>query len=172
MHGPETRSRDLRSRLRCELIEYGLNVAYLAPAFAVFTMYRRPVLAVHDIAYTNYWVALIEALIIGKAIMLGGLLRLGRGLEAKPLLYPTLYKTVVFIRLVGAFTVVEHSLGSLWTGEGILEGVLGFSRQGLLEQLAHGLVIFVALPASSRNWSTTRSRLTGPHATSFSRARP
>ena len=46
--------------------------------------YRRLVLAAHDITYTNYWVALIEALILAKVVMIGDVLRLGRGLDINP----------------------------------------------------------------------------------------
>jgi len=92
---PETKGRELKEKARHGLIEYALNVVYLTLVFAAFTVYRRLVLAEYDIAYTNYWVALIEGLILGKVIMLGSLFRLGRGLEEKPLIYPALYKTVV-----------------------------------------------------------------------------
>ena len=91
---------EIRQKVRHGLTEYGLNVIYLTFVFAAFTMHRRLVLAAHDITYTNYWVALIEALILGKVIMIGSVFRLGRGLESKPLIYPTLYKTLVFTALV------------------------------------------------------------------------
>ena len=44
-----------------EMGEYVINVIYLALVFAAFTQYRRLVLAAHDIIYTNYWVAVIQA---------------------------------------------------------------------------------------------------------------
>ena len=48
---------------------------YLALVFAAFTQYRRFLLAAHGIVYTNYWVAVIEALILAKVIMIGDVLR-------------------------------------------------------------------------------------------------
>ena len=79
-----------------EMAEYGINVIYLALVFAAFTQYRRLVLAAHDIIYTNYWVAVIQALILGKVIMIGAVFHAGRGLERRPLIYPTLYKALIF----------------------------------------------------------------------------
>ena len=102
------------------MVEYWINVCYLTLVFAAFTQYRRFLLAAHDITYTNYWVAVIEALILAKVIMIGDVLRLGRGLEQKPLIYPTLYKTVVFTLFVGVFTLVEHAIKGLWTGKGFM----------------------------------------------------
>ena len=49
--------------------------------FAAFTIYRRLILASYDISYTNYWVAVIEALILGKVIMIGDFSPFGRSLE-------------------------------------------------------------------------------------------
>ncbi len=92
----EMKKGNLKERLFHEVVEYWVNFCYLALVFAAFTQYRRFVLAAHDITYTNYWVAVIEALILAKVISIGGVLRLGRGLEKKPLIYPTIYKTVVF----------------------------------------------------------------------------
>ena len=127
------------------MIEYAINVVYLALVFAAFTVYRRLLLAAHEITYTNYGVALIEALILGKVIMIGGVFRLGRGLEDKPLIFPTLYKSVIFSVFVGAFTVIEHAIKGLWHGKGLMEGVAEFFGKGFHELVAGSLIVFVAL---------------------------
>ena len=77
---------NLKKKIVHEIGEYLINVCYLTVVFAAFTEYRRFLLAVHDITYTNYGVAVIEALILGKVIMTGEVVRLGRGLEQKPLI--------------------------------------------------------------------------------------
>jgi hypothetical protein len=124
-----------------EVAEYWINVVYLTLMFAAFTQYRRFILAAYDITYTNYWVAVIKALILAKVIMIGDVLRLGLGLEQKPLIYPTLYKTVVFTLFVGVFTVVEHAIKGLWKGQGLAGGLADFLGH---ELVANCLVVFVA----------------------------
>ena len=136
---------DLKGKLRQELIGYGINVIYLTLVFAAFTVYRRLLLAAHDISYANYGVSLIEALILGKVIMIGDVLRLGRGLETKPLIYATLYKTTVFCVLVAVFKIVEHGIKGLWKGEGFVKGAAEMVTNGFQELLANTLVVFVAL---------------------------
>jgi hypothetical protein len=126
------------------MAEYWLNVIYLASCSAL-PQYRRLVLAAYDITYTNYWVALIEALVLAKVIMIGGVARLGRGLEQKPLIYPTLYKAVVFTLFVIAFAVVEHAVKGLWSGKGLTEALVELYGERFHEALAGSLVIFVAL---------------------------
>jgi hypothetical protein len=135
----------LKKKVRHELIGYAINVVYLALVFGAFTVYRRLLLAAHDIAYTQYGIAVIEALILGKVIMIGDFLRLGRGLESKPLIYPTLYKTVVFCAFVAFFKVIENGVRGLLKGEGFGKGAAEIWQQGLPELLANTLVVFVAL---------------------------
>ena len=138
---PET----LAEKARHELIEYAVNVVYLAIVFAAFTWYRRLILASYDIAYTNYWVALIEALILGKVIMIGGIFRLGRRLDDRPLIFSSLYKTAVFCLFCAAFTVVEHTVVGLWRSEGLAAGLHELAEKGAHEVLANTLMLFVSL---------------------------
>ncbi len=144
MSGSEKKKGNWKEKLLHEFTEYWLNVIYLTLVFAAFTQYRRLLLAAYDILYTNYWFAVIEALILAKVIMIGDVVRLGRGLEKKPLIVPTLYKTVVFTLFVGAFTVLEHAIKGLWTGTGFMGGIADFFGKGSHELLANCIVVFVA----------------------------
>ena len=144
MDSPDTQKKDWKKILFHELVEYWINVAYLTLVFAAFTQYRRFILAAYDITYTNYWVALIEALILAKVIMIGAVFRLGRGLEDKPLIFPTLYKTAVFVLFVGAFTVIEYMIKGLWKGTGLMGGLDELLEKWPNELIAFALVVFVA----------------------------
>jgi hypothetical protein len=144
MSSPDKKKGDLKKRLFQEMVEYWINVCYLTLVFAAFTQYRRFVLAAHNITYTNYWVAVIEALILAKVVMIGDVLRLGRRLDHKPLIYSTLLKTLVFSLFVGAFTLIEHVIKGLWAGKGLMGGLVDLLRKGHHELLAGCLVTFVA----------------------------
>jgi hypothetical protein len=145
MGNPDKMKKTWKERFFHEMVEYWIAVIYLTLVFAAFTQYRRLVLAAYDITYTNYWVALIEALILAKVITIGAVIRLGRGLEQKPLIYPTLYKTVVFTLFVIAFTVVEHAVKGLWSGKGLAGALVELYGERFHELLAGALVIFAAL---------------------------
>lgn len=144
MSSPEKKKGNLKQKIFHEMTEYWIIVIYLTLVFAAFTQYRRLVLAAHDITYTNYWIAVIEALILGKVVMIGDALRVGRGFERRPLIYPTLFRTLAFCLFVGAFTIGEHMAKGLWHGEGITGGLTGFLEKGHHELLANSLVVFVA----------------------------
>jgi hypothetical protein len=89
-------------------------------------------------------VALIEGVILGKVIMIGGVLRLGRGLESKPLIFPTLYKTAVFTFFCAVFKVLEFEIKGLFKGEGLMGGIDALLAKDTHELLANSLVVFVA----------------------------
>ena len=145
MSVPGKKPEGFKERVRHELIEYAFNVIYLTIVFAAFTIYRRLLLSAHDITYTNYGFALIEALILGKVIMIGGVFHLGRGLEDRPLIYPTLYKTVVFTIFCAVFTLAEHAIKGLVSGQGVAAGLAEYAAQGYEVILANSMVVFVAL---------------------------
>lgn len=144
MNNTEKKPEELKKKIMHEMVEYLINVCYLAIVFAAFTQYRRLLLDAYGIGYMHYGVAVIEALILGKVIMIGEMFHLGRGLEQKPLIYPTLYKTFVFSLFVAVFKVIEHMLKGLWNGEGVAAGLIELSEKWSHELLANSLVVFVA----------------------------
>ena len=127
-----------------EAIEYWINFIYLAFFFGMFTWYRRLILAEYQISYMHYGVGLIEAAVLAKVIMIGDILRLGRGLEEKSLIFPTLYKTVVFSVWVAVFGLLEHTVGGLLHGKGLMGGLEELISKGRYELLARCLVTFFA----------------------------
>jgi hypothetical protein len=106
----------LKKKIVHQVAEYWINVGYLPLMFAGFTQYRRFIPAAHKITYTDYGVAVIEALILAKVIMIGDVLPLGRRFEQEPLIFSALLKTVVFSLLVGAFTLIEQAIKNHWIG--------------------------------------------------------
>jgi len=105
-----------------EMTEYWINFVYLAVVFFTFTPYRRLILEEYKVSYLHYGVALIEAAVLAKIILLGEAARIGRKHEDKPLIVPTLYKTIVFGLWVIGFKVLEHMIGGLLRGKGLAGG--------------------------------------------------
>lgn len=123
---------------------YWIYVAYFTLVFASFTQFRRLILSDVGIDYANYGIAVIEALIFAKVIMVGDALQLGRGLDKKPLIVPTLVKAVIYTLFASSFKLVEHGIRGLWQGLGFVGGLTDFLSKGLEEILAGGLILFVA----------------------------
>jgi hypothetical protein len=144
MSSPDKKQKSLKEKIFHEMVEYWINVCYLTLVFAAFTQYRRFILAAHDITYTDYGFGVIKALVLAKVIMIGAVLRLGRGLEDKPLIYPTFYKTAVFTLFLGIFTIIENVIKVLWKGTVFTGNFDQFLGKGPHEFLANAMVVFVA----------------------------
>jgi hypothetical protein len=144
MNSLEKKTEEVAKKIGHELFEYGINVVYLWLVFATITQYRRLLLAAHDIVYTDYWLPLVEALILGKVVSIGSVFHLGRSLEDKPLIYPTLYKALAFTLLVVVFKLAEHAISGLVRGEGMAAGIAEYTARGWEVILANGLVLCVA----------------------------
>jgi hypothetical protein len=127
------------------MIEYLKIALYLALFFGAFTSYRRLILAEYHISYGEYGISLIKALVLAKVIMLGDVLRLGRRLEDRPLIFPAIYQTVVFTLWVVLFSIVESALRGLLHGKGLAGGLDELIGKGMYELLAGCLVVFFAL---------------------------
>jgi hypothetical protein len=92
-----------------EFKEYLWISAYLAFFFCALTTYTMLLLRKYDVDdYLNYSLAIINALVIGKVILIAQMAHLGRGSEARPLYQTVLYKSFIFGVVVFAFHIVEE----------------------------------------------------------------
>ena len=133
-----------KHKLIHEITEYWFNFMYLAVFFGVMITYRRLILKEYEISYLNYGLAVIEAAILAKIIMIGDIMRLGRKYENKPLVVPTIHKTIIFGILVIGFKIVEHMVRGLLKGKGLAGGLNDLMSKGRDEMLAYALVMFSA----------------------------
>ena len=127
-----------------EMIAYWINVSYLTILFGVFTSYRRLILANYDISYSNWGISFIKALVLAKVIMVGELFHFSRSLENKPLILPTLFRSVMFTFLVALFALVESAIRGFLHGKGLAGALDHLLSEGTHEFFAKCLVVFVA----------------------------
>ena len=144
MDDTRTKSAGWKQKVVHEVIEYWIDFAYIAFFLVAFTWYRRLVLAEYHVQYTHYWFPLVEAAVLAKVIMVGDLLRFGRGLQRTPLLLPTLFRTVLFSVYVAVFSVLERTARGLLHGKGLTAGLADLASKGRNELLAECVVIFCA----------------------------
>jgi len=102
------------------------------------------ILAHYEIRYLDYGVAIFEALVLAKVIIIGEMLGLSRKMfENRPLILPTLFKAVVFSVFVGVFAVVEGTARGVLKGRGWGAWVDEMAGGGIYEFLARCLMVFV-----------------------------
>jgi hypothetical protein len=95
-------------RLMEEFRAFALITFYLWMVLGSFTIYRRIVIEDTGAMYLHYGIALIEALVIAKVILIGNIFGFTRRFDNRPLIVPVIYKSIVFALLVLLFAVVEH----------------------------------------------------------------
>jgi hypothetical protein len=141
----EPQKRSWKQTLKHEFVEYLFNFAFLAFFLVAFAWYRRLVLAGYGIAFTSYWAPLIEAAILAKVIMIGDILRMARRFRDRPLVVPTIYRTLIFSIFVVLFSFAEHALRARFHGKPMLEGITEITSQGPHELLAWYVLLIVTL---------------------------
>ncbi|HMH14761.1 MAG TPA: hypothetical protein VK578_16805 [Edaphobacter sp.] len=108
-----------KEKAKRELINYAVISAYLAVFFCALATYTTLLLRKYDISddALNYTFAIINALVIGKVILIGKMFNLGRSAEDRPLYQTVLLKSVFFGLLVFGFHLLEEFIKRLIHGE-------------------------------------------------------
>jgi len=119
-------------------------VAYLAFFFAVFITYKRLVLAEQNIVYTEWGFGLINALVLGKVVSIGSMMRLGHWFENRPLIWSILGRSLMFTVWLAIFNAIELSVKGFfhtYTMQGITDSL---SHIGTYEYFGGSLIVFTA----------------------------
>ena len=138
------KKKNWKKKVLDEFIDYWINVAYMTVFFAIFISYKRLVLAGYNIIYAEYGFGLINALILGKVVSIGGMMRLGKLKEHRPLILSTLSKTVIFTIWLGLFNAVELTVKGFfktYTFQGSLDAL---SHIGTYEYFGGLLIVFAS----------------------------
>jgi hypothetical protein len=144
MDSVNQKTKGLKQTILHELLRYWLVVLYMAIFFGAFASYRRLLLAHYGISYEDYGIAVIRALVLGKVVLVAETLRLGQGYEDKPLIVPTLYKTLLFTVCVAIFDIAEGMVRAFIGGSGPTAASHEVIARFNYEWLSRALVIFLA----------------------------
>ena len=138
------RAAGLKERAIEELKLFWIIAFYLWVFLGSFLVYRRLIVAETGVTYLHYGMALIQALIVAKVILIGRMFGFTRRFEDKPLIVPVLYKSFLFGLLVMLFGLAEHLVEGWVHKEGLLGGLHDISDIGAYEIGARVLMLIVA----------------------------
>lgn len=108
---------------------------YLWVVFGLLSIHTSIVLSQHHLDYTEHTLAIVNAFVFAKVLLIGEHFRAGTRFAHKPLIYPILHKCFVFTVLFIGFHVLESVLIGLWHGDMIRESFppfFGWNPKGLL----------------------------------------
>jgi hypothetical protein len=146
----------LKERAIEEIKVFCIITLYLWVFLGSFTIYRRLILAETGVTYLHYGIALIEALIIAKVILIGNIFGFTRRFDDKPLIVPVLYKSVLFGVLVLLFGIVEHLVEGWIHKQGLLGGLHDIGEIGADELGARVLMLIVSFVPFFAFWEIGR----------------
>ena len=121
---------------------------YIWVFLVVLELHRFAVLRevhVNSLPGHRFGFAAINALMLGKVILIGQVLHVGHQLNEKRLIHAVLFKSAIFALLLICFEIVEEVIVGLIHGKSLAASIPQFWGGGLEGILLAGLMAFVAL---------------------------
>ena len=113
----------LKEKAIDEYKRFGVIVVYLWITFALLSAHKSFVLAQNHVDYQEQTLAIVNALVFAKVLLVGEHLKMGTRFTNKPLVYSILYKSFVFAWLVLGFHIAENLVSGWWHGKTVAESV-------------------------------------------------
>jgi hypothetical protein len=137
----------VRAKAANELKDLIILTAYLYVMFAALIFYKSAVLRGAGIGWMPWGSAAVKAVLVAKFVLVGSALRIGERHKTKPLIWPTLHKSVVFLAVVLILTIIEEAVVGLFHGRTVWDSISDIGG-GTPEQLVATLVIvfFIFFP--------------------------
>jgi hypothetical protein len=141
----ETTSRTLKQKVIEQMKEFLFIALYLWLVFGLLVMYKSVILGEYQIDFASHGLALINALALGKVMLVAKDLHLGRRFDNAPLVYPTLVNSAIFTVVLACFKLLEDAAVGLYRGKSFVESIASLGGGTLRALLALTLLLFVVL---------------------------
>jgi hypothetical protein len=131
-----------------ELKSYAIIATYLWVLFSMIEVHRAMVLrsvGQSSVSVLRIGFAAINALIIGKTILIGEDLHVGEGRAQKSPISSALFKSAVFALLVLCFEIIEEVIVGLIHGKSMVASIPRLGGGGLEGKVLYGVMAFVVL---------------------------
>src|SRR5215831_15299051 len=141
-----TRGQALRQRAYHELKEYLVIVLYLWVVFGLLLLYKSMILNEEHFSYLSRGIALINALVLGKFILIAKALHLGDTGDNAPLIYPTILKSALFSLVLAGCKILEDAAVGFFHGKSFSQSIAdlgGGTLKGILTLTVLMFVMFI-----------------------------
>jgi hypothetical protein len=135
----------LQHRAAHEFKELLIVTAYLYVTLGAVIVMKAAVLHTQGIESAVWGVAIVKAVVLAKFMLIGHAVKLGERDTTRPLIWPTLYRTFLFLLLLIAMTIVEEAVVGLFHGQSIAISLGDLFGRRLLETLAGYLIMLLVL---------------------------
>ena len=121
-------------RVADELKEFAIIAVYLYICFTAILYLKASILRAHNIEFAPFGFAAVKALICAKFVSLGHIFHVGDRFKSLPLIWPTLYKSAVFLVFLIILNALEETIVGLIHHRAVAESLAEFGG-GTLDQL-------------------------------------
>lgn len=135
----------LEKKALLELKEYLIITLYLWLIFGLFVIYKSVILAEHHLDASIHGFALINALALGKIMLIARAFPMGKRFEDAPLIYPTLIKATFFTVVLFIFKLIEEAAVAYFHHEPISRSLGSFAGGRWWGILSFVLIMWVIL---------------------------
>ncbi len=126
--------------------EFIVVFLYLWLIFALFDAQKAIILAREHLEFAGYGFAFINAMALAKFMMIAREMNLADNIfKEKPLIYPTLFKSMVFAILLVCLRILEEVTVHLFKGHSLEESLSALGDHNAKIVFAAGLIMFVML---------------------------
>lgn len=135
-----------RERITDELKEFVIVAVYLYVCFTAIAYLKFAILQAYGIAFAPFGLAAVKALICAKFVLVGRALHVGERFKARPLIWPTLHRSVAFLVLLLVLNALEEVAVGLLHGRTVMEAVSeigGGTRYQLIATTVIGLLVLI-----------------------------
>lgn len=148
----KTGSQSRMSRARVVLVDgavrearkFAVRFLYLWILFALFALHKSILLPDTGIIHGQGFAAL-NAFVLAKVMLVGDNLHVGENFDARPLVYPVLFKSALFAIILVCFDLIEEIVVGSWHGKSIAESIWSIGGGTLEGILSIGIIMFVVL---------------------------
>ena len=142
----DTSKPTLKQKAYHELKEFFGIALYLWVILALFQFYRSLLLREeHMSVVVHQGFAIINALALGKVLLIAKALHLGDWADKWPLIYPTLLKSALFTIVLACFKILEDAGLGMYRGKSFHESIADLGGGTLNGILCVSLILFVTL---------------------------
>ena len=118
---------------------------YLWLVFGLLAIHQSIILSQYQIDYQSHGLAVINALVFAKVMLIAEDLRLGDRFDDKPIIYPILFKSLLFAMALICFHIVEHVLIGMLHGQKVAEAFSEIGANKLRGVVSFSVIATVAL---------------------------
>jgi hypothetical protein len=137
--------RTLKQKAIYEAREYFVISLYLFIVFSLFAFYKAVILADYHIDFALHGFALINALALGKVMLVAHELHFADHFRGAPLIYPTLLKSFAFSVLLACFKILEDVAVGKFHGKSFHESISDLGGGSWKAIFILAMLLFVVL---------------------------